>query len=88
MRRNLQSPFLFLSTLLDGAYMMCRMQLCDSQIYLSVDGLPFSLSPPHAVATLQLHGEAGGNPIKFPLIFACHTRTLGTHDTGTGTQNS
>lgn len=48
---------------------------------LHIRGLPFSLSTPHAVATLQVHGSLRGvnriRPINFPPI---SSGTLGTHD--------
>ena len=71
--------------------MMCRMLLGDSQIYLSVDGLPFSLSPRMPLPRCTCMGEAGGLnrilPIKFPLIFAWHLDTvLALTILGTSTQ--
>ena len=56
---------------------------------LSVDGLPFSLSPPHAVATLQRHG-GGGKPTHqisphFRLSHSDSRHSPYYHDIGTGT---
>ena len=69
MRRN--RNLLILSILLDVPY----------YANLHIRGLPFSLSTPHAVATLQVHGSLRGvnriRPINFPPI---SSGTLGTHD--------
>lgn len=83
-----QSSSPFLSTLPDGVHDVPYVYVI-LKFTLSVDGLPFSLSPPHAVATLQRHG-GGGKPTHqisphFRLSHSDSRHSPYYHDIGTGT---